>query len=145
MAFTLGGWVKNHVAPFTTGVQAAPGTVPPTISPYFELADQSTTTSPVMQVPYGVTWGYAVVRQKGWGSGSGTVGPVYEFQVAFNSAFTSQLRVIAAWQTQRDGTDQTFLLDGVDPVEQTNTFGRIAVTLSGTDAVTYDAAVWFLM
>ena len=117
MAFSLGAWVRNHYAPFVVGQQNAPGTVPPTISPYFELADQFQTTSPVMQAPWGITWARVIGRQKGWGSGSGTVGPTYELQVAYDSGFTSQVRNLGTFVGQRDGTDQVFVLETLDPVE----------------------------
>jgi hypothetical protein len=88
-------------------------------------------------------FGRAVIRQKGWVSGSGTVGPTYELQVAYDSGFTSQLRTIAQAVSGRTGRDQTMILSGVVPDALSYTFGRIALTKSGTDDVTYDALVDF--
>lgn len=144
MPFTLGDWVKQHVAPFTTGYAAPVGAEPPTISNHFELADEAATTSPVMQAPQGIAMARVVIRQKGWGSGSGTVGPTYAVEVAYDSGFTSQRRRLAEMIFNRAGVDQTAVLSGVVPDAQTYTFARVLLTLSGTDVVTYDALVDFL-
>jgi hypothetical protein len=142
MAFSLGDWAKAKLGPFQVGVGT--GSIqPPTIGYHFEMADQNVSTSPVMQAPSGIAFGRAVIRQKNFTSGSGTVGPTYELQVAYDSGFTSQLRTIAQAVAGRTGRDQTFLLQGVVPDMQSLTFGRVALTKSGTDDVTYDALVDF--
>lgn len=142
MAFTIGAWAATLINPFQVG-RGETGLQPPTITYRFELADQYTTTSPVMQTPSGIAEAKVVLRQKGWGSGTGSIGPIYEVEVAYDSGFTSQVRVIGTAYAQRTGRDQTFVLPGVVPDAQTYTFARILVSLSGTDAVTYDALVEF--
>ncbi len=140
MAFSIGGWAKAHTHPFLVGVGEAPNT-PPTIAYHFELADQNASTSPVMQAPTGIAWGRAIVRQKGFVSGTGSVGPIYELQVAYDSGFTSQLRTIAIAYARRVADDETFLMAGVVPDAQTYTFARIAATYSQNDGSTFDALV----
>ncbi len=141
MAFTLGQWCKAHNHPFIMGLGGQASNQPPTIAYHFEMADQAVTMTPVAQVPTGIAWARAIIRQKGWGSGSGTVGPIYELQVAYDSGFTSQVRDLDHRTALRTGTDQTLTLTGPVPDAQSYTFVRIAVTLSGTDAVTYDAVI----
>lgn len=142
MAFSLGEWVKNHIAPFMVGVQN-PNQEAPNIGWMFAMADEFQTTSPVMQTPAGITWARVVGRQKGWGSGTGTVGPTYQLEVAFDSGFTSQVRVLATYIATRDGLGQIWVWETLNPVEQTATFARILVTKSGTDAITFDALAFF--
>jgi hypothetical protein len=144
MAFTLGSWVKSHQYPFLVAPGGQGSIQPPTIGYHFEMADQAITMTPVAQAPTGVAWGRAVIRQKGWGSGSGTVGPTYELQVAYDSGFTSQVRTIASKVFLRTGDDQTIVMEGVVPDAQTYTFIRIKVTLSGTDAITADYILDFI-
>ncbi len=139
MAFTLGSWCKSHTHPFLVQPGGQGSIQPPTINYHFELADQSVTTSPVGQAPTGISWARAIINQKGWGSGTGTVGPIYELQVAYDSGFTSQLRDLDHRTALRNGTNQTLSLTGPVPDAQSYTFVRVAVTLSGTDVVTYDA------
>jgi hypothetical protein len=144
MAFTLGAWTKSHVHPFTSAPGGQASNQPPTIAYHFEMADQAVTMTPVAQAPTGVSWARAVIRQKGWGSGTGTVGPVYELQVAYDSGFTSQVRDLDHRTALRNGNDQTLILTGPVPDAQTYTFARIAVTLSGSDVITYDAILDFI-
>lgn len=141
MAFSLGAWTKSHVHPFTVAPGGQASNQPPTIAYHFEMADQAVTMTPVAQFPTGVSYGRAVIRQKGWGSGNGSVGPIYELQIAYDSGFTSQVRTIGSKTVLRTGDDQTFLLEGPVPDAQTYTFGRVKLTLSGTDVVTYDALI----
>ena len=141
MAFSLGQWCKAHNHPFVMALGGQASNQPPTLAYHFELADQAVTTTPVGQAPTGIAWARAVIRQKGWGSGSGTVGPIYELQVAYDSGFTSQLRDLDHRTALRNGNDQTLTLTGPVPDAQSYTFVRIAVTLSGTDAVTFDAII----
>src|SRR5262245_861115 len=141
MAFTLGAWTKAAHGTYFVGALLQPGVIPPIITNHFELADQAATTSPVMQSPNGISFGYIVGRQKGWGSGNGTVGPIYELEVAFDSGFTSQRRVVTQWSTRRTGLDQTWMQEFVVPDLQTLTFARVVVTLSGSDTVTADFMV----
>lgn len=131
MAFTLGSWIRSHLHPFPSGLSDG----------HFELADQFATTGSQPVSWGGITWARAVVRQKGWGSGTGTVGPIYSLQLAYDSAFTSQVRTLDQAQTQRNTVDQSFLLNGVDAVEQNNSFVRVAMTFSGTDVVTADIMI----
>jgi hypothetical protein len=141
MAFTLGAWTKSHTHPFTVGSGGQASNQPPTIANHFEMADQAITMTPVAQAPTGIAYARCVLRQKGWGSGNGSVGPIYELQVAYDSGFTSQLRTIGSKTTLRTGTDQTFLLEGPVPDAQSYTFCRLAITLSGTDAITADYVI----
>src|SRR5437773_8791047 len=106
MAFSLGAWVKTHTHPFLVAPGGQASNQPPTIAYHFEMADQAVTTTPVAQFPTGVSWARAVIRQKGWGSGNGTVGPIYELQVAYDSGFTSQVRDIDHRTALRNGNDQ---------------------------------------
>src|SRR5437773_1677942 len=115
MAFSLGAWVKTHTHPFLVAPGGQASNQPPTIAYHFEMADQAVTMTPVAQTPSGISWGRAVIRQKGWGSGNGTVGPIYELEVAYDSGFTSQLRTIAQATLLRNGRDQTVVLAGVVP------------------------------
>lgn len=138
MAFTLGAWTKAHQAPFLVGAGGLQANQPPTIANHFELADQAASTSPVMQAPQGIALARIVGRQKGWGSGSGSVGPIYELQVAYDSGFTSQVRTITQFTARRTGTDQSWVQDGVVPDAQSYTFARVLITLSGTDVITAD-------
>ena len=138
MAFTLGQWCKAHNHPFIAALGGQAATSPPTIAYHFELADQAVTTSPVGQAPTGIAWARAVVRQKGWGSGNGSVGPIYELQVAYDSGFTSQVRDLDHRTALRNGNDQVLTLAGPVPDDMSRTFVRVAITLSGTDAITAD-------
>jgi len=139
MAFTLGQWCKAHNHPFIAALGGQAANSPPTIAYHFELADQAATTSPVGQAPTGIAWARAVVRQKGWGSGNGSVWPIYELQVAYDSGFTSQVRDLDHRTALRTGTDQVLTLAGPVPDAQSYTFVRIVCTLNGTDVVTFDA------
>ena len=140
MPFTLGPWTKAAHGTYFIGTQVSPGggVTPPSINNHFELADQAVTTTPVMQSPNGIAYGYIVGRQKGFGSGSGTVGPIYELQLAFDSGFTSQVRAVTQYTARRTGIDQTWMQEFVLPDLQTLTFARVVVTLNGTDSVTAD-------
>jgi len=129
MAFTLGQWCKAHNHPFIMGLGGQASNQPPTLAYHFEMADQAVTMTPVGQAPTGIAWARAIIRQKGWGSGSGTVGPIYELQVAYDSGFTSQVRDLDHRTALRNGNDQTLTLVGPVPDAQSYTFVRIAVTL----------------
>ena len=138
MPFTLGAYIRAmHGAYFICRVQAQAAS-PPTIASHFELADQFQTTSPVMQTPEGIAFGYIVGRQKGFTAGTGSIGPIYEMQVAFDSGFTSQVRTVSQFTARRTTDDQTWEQEMVVPDAQTYTFARMRISLSGTDAITAD-------
>lgn len=138
MAFEMGGWTKAHSHPFTVAPGGQGSNQPPTLAYHFELADQNVTTSPVMQFPTGVSWVRAIINQKGWVSGTGTVGPIYAIEVAFDSGFTSQVRELDPRTLLRDGLNQTVVLAAPVPDLQSLTFCRVLITKSGTDNVTVD-------
>lgn len=144
MAFTLASHVRAFGSTLGVGAGGLGSVQPPTIGYHFELADQAATTTPVMQTPAGIARGRIVGRQKGWGSGNGSVGPIYEVQVAHDSGFTSQVRVVSQFTARRTGVDQTWQEEFIVPDAETYTFARVVCTLSGTDVVTFDAMLDFL-
>jgi hypothetical protein len=132
MAFGLGSWTKTyHQPPFNVG-DVTHG--------HFELADLAATSGSQL-AGFGISHARALINQKGFGSGNGSVGPIYELQVAADSAFTSNVRVVDEVTMLRTGRNQTAVLYGPVPDVQTNTYVRIAITLSGTDAITADAII----
>ena len=73
MAFTIGAWAKAHNTPFLVGLGGGGSTQPPTQSYHYELADQTVTTPIPGQCPTGISWGRAVICQKTFTAGTGTV------------------------------------------------------------------------
>lgn len=141
MAFTLGAWTKAHTHPFMVGLGGGASVQPPTQSYHYEVADQTVTMATPGQCPTGISYGRAVVCQKTFTSGTGTVPPVYELQVAADAAFTTSLRTIASKAAIRSTDNQTLILEGPVPDLQTNAYVRIKVTPNGTDTVAYDAVL----
>ncbi len=103
----------------------------------FQLADQ-TATSGAQAAPTPLRVWRAIIYQKAFTAGTGTVGPIYAIEVADDSAFTSNVRRIAHVQVNR-ADEQTALLIGMTPFAAGQQYARIVLTLNGTDAATYDA------
>jgi hypothetical protein len=141
MAFTIGAWAKAHNTPFLVGLGGGGSTQPPTQSYHYELADQTVTTPIPGQCPTGISWGRAVICQKTFTAGTGTVPPVYELQVAADAAFTTSVRSIGFKAGLRTTDNQTLILEGPVPDVQTNPYVRVKVTPNGTDTVVYDALI----
>ena len=141
MPQTLGAYIRAMHGAYFVGRAQAAAAAPPTIASHFELADQFQTTSPVMQTPEGIAFGYVVGRQKGWAAGTGSIGPLYEMQVAYDSGFTSQVRTVTQFTARRTTDDQTWSQEFAVPDAQTYPFARMRITLSGTDAITADFMV----
>lgn len=130
MAFAIQQWGKHHID-FDAATPAG----------HFEFADQAGNlgnTAP-QNVGFGVRTFTARIYQKGWSSGTGTVGPLYELEVADNNSFTSTPRRVAAFQGRRTVEDHGFML-GVNLASMAQ-WVRIKVTLTGTDAATFDAVI----
>lgn len=103
------------------------------------LADQTATTStitfiaPVMAVR-GLIW------MKSFTGGTGTVGPIWEIQVADNPGFSTNVRTIAVAQGPR-AVHAINDLAGVVPDNRLAQWCKIKVTFSGTDTGTFDAVI----
>lgn len=102
-----------------------------------ELADQTASNSYTALVA-AARMGRAVIYQKAWTSGTGTVGPIYELQVADDSLGTNVTTIAIAQLSRAD--EQCAILEGVVPTTL-KTYYRIKLTLSGTDTATFDACV----
>lgn len=84
------------------------------------------------------TWFLTMVYQKAFTAGTGTAGPVYEVEVADDSAGTNLVR-IGAGQVQRADEQSAFVI-GFAPIGAKK-YVRVKLTLSGTDTATYDALI----
>lgn len=133
MAFAIGAWAKAHVAPFNVGLQAY----------HFELADQPITGTVGQLCPTGIAQARAVVYKKSETSGSGTVGPLFELQVAYDVGFTSFVVTLDAYQgvLHATGVEASVTLQGVNAARQTSTYVRVKCTASGTDTMTWDTLI----
>lgn len=101
-------------------------------------ADQTTTSSTLNFVRPRSTFD-VLIYQKTFTSGTGTAGPQFEFQVADDSAFTTNLRRIGLRTMSRASrTSELFRCVAPDGAKQ---YGRVVPTMSGTDATNYDVKV----
>jgi hypothetical protein len=81
----------------------------------------------------------ASIYQKAFAAGTGTVGPIYALEVADNSAMSTNLRTVDVGQPQRLN-EQQIVLEGTCLVAPQQ-FGRVKLTLSGTDTATFDCFI----
>lgn len=103
------------------------------------LADQTATSSTItfiapVRAVRGMVW------CKSFTAGSGTVGPIWEIQVADNSGFSTNVRTIAIAQGPR-AVHALRDLSGVVPDNSLAQWCKIKVTFSGTDTATFDAVI----
>lgn len=106
------------------------------------LADQTVTTATqnfatVVRAVRAFIWLKAFTR------GTGTVGPVFEIQVADNAGFTVNVRTIAASTFPNAATASLCAeyINGVVPDNLLAAWCRIKVTFSGTDSGTFDVSL----
>jgi hypothetical protein len=82
----------------------------------------------------------AVIWSKTFTRGTGTIGPLFEIQVADNSGFTTNVRTIASAYSSQAATGALWAsyINGVVPDNLLAQWCKIKVTYSGSDTGTFD-------
>lgn len=103
------------------------------------LPDQTATTA-VQAFVAPVRVVRAVIALKTFTRGTGTVGPIFEIQMADNAGFTTNVRSIATANTNASATGAIihFYMNGVVLDNLLAQWCKIKVTFSGTDSGTFD-------